>query len=73
METGGQLLDAFATFPINRAIADRAADPGAGQRWKLSDAFQAAIALEHGLPLVTHNKKDFDEQEHVFVHVPYRL
>ncbi len=72
-EAGGRLLDAFATFPIDRAIADRAADLRSGQRWKLPDAFQAAIALEHGLTLVTRNTKDFDEQEHGFVHVPYRL
>ena len=72
-EVGTRLLDAFATFPIDRAIADRAADLRSAKRWKLPDAFQAAIALEHGLTLVTRNTRDFDEQKHGFVHVPYRL
>jgi hypothetical protein len=41
--------------------------------WKLPDAFQAAVALRHGLRLVTRNARDFDEKKHAFVLIPYRL
>jgi len=41
--------------------------------WKLPGAFQAALAEEHGLRLVTRNTKDFSPEKHAFVLVPYKL
>ena len=66
-----RLLDTFAVLPIERDIADLAARLRRDRRWKLPDAFQAALAIQHGLRLVTRNTKDFPEGELDFVVVPY--
>lgn len=67
------LLDVFATLPITRDDADVAATLRREHRWKLPDAFQAALALRHGLRLATRNVRDFDPARHPFVVVPYAL
>ena len=67
------LLDAYACLPIDADCADLAADLRRRNRWKLPDAFQAALASTHNLLLVTRNTRDFDEGRHDFVHIPYRL
>jgi|GEM_PF-3153352 len=41
------------------------------RHWRLPDAFQAALALEHDLKLVTRNVKDFSKDRDLFVLVPY--
>lgn len=41
--------------------------------WKLPDALQAAVAINHGARLVTRNSKDFPPQKHSFVLSPYTL
>jgi predicted nucleic acid-binding protein len=43
------------------------------ERWKLPDAFQAAIAIQHGLTLVTRNTRDFQPGREPAVLIPYRL
>ncbi|GAB6062498.1 PIN domain-containing protein [Deferrisoma palaeochoriense] len=67
------LLDALVTLPVDVPVADAAARLRREYRWKLPDALQAAVALHHGLKLVTRNTKDFPPQRFSFVEVPYRL
>jgi len=70
---GKQLLDCFPTLSIDAAIADSAATLRGKHRWKLPDAFQAALARSHRLKLATRDRKDFPPQRHRFVVVPYRI
>ena len=58
-----QLLDRFPTLNIDREAADLAAGLRRLHRWKLPDAFQAALARIHGLKLATRNTKDFPPRE----------
>ena len=66
-----ELLDSFTTLPVTVEIADAAARLRRSQRWKLPDAFQAAIALEEDLTLVTRNTKDFKDSGPIPVETPY--
>ena len=68
-----KLLDAFPTLPITREIADRAARLRRTERWKLPDALQAAVAIQHGLALVTRDTGDFKAAGELKVLIPYRL
>ena len=67
------LLDTFECLPIAAADADRAALLRQQHRWKLPDAFQAALAMKENLKLVTRNTKDFSPKKHAFVMIPYSL
>lgn len=67
------LLDKYPMLEINSTIADLAAQLRRQFKWKLPDAFQAALAQAHSLSLVTRNTKDFPPTIHPFVIVPYRL
>lgn len=67
------LLDALVTLPVDIPVADAAARLRREYRWKLPDALQAAVALQHGLKLVTRNTRDFSPERFSFVEVPYRL
>ena len=67
------LLNQFSQLEITVEVADLAAKLRRQYRWKLPDAFQAALALHHDLKLVTRNTRDFDPDEHDFVWVPYQL
>ena len=67
------LLDRFPSLPIDQAIADLAARLRRRFRWKLPDAFQAALARHHGLTLVTRNTRDFSPDRFDFVDVPYTI
>ena len=64
-------LDRYPTLAIDRQTADLAADLRRKNKWKLPDAFQAALASQHGLKLATRNTKDFSPHRHPFVVVPY--
>ena len=68
-----RFLDCFPTLGIDQATADLAAALRRDHGWKLPDAFQAAIAQQHGLRLVTRNARDFPPQRHHFVVIPYRV
>lgn len=68
-----ELLDTFPTLPITAEIADRAASLRRTEHWKLPDALQAAIALQHGMILVTRNTRDFRSHGDLEVLVPYRV
>ena len=67
------LLDQYALLTIDREIADEAAKLRRSERWKLPDAFQAALALHHNVKLTTRNTKDFDPKKYAFVEVPYKM
>lgn len=68
-----RLLDRFATLDIGPAATDLAARLRRETGWKLPDAFQAALATQHGLRLATRNTRDFPPERFSFVEVPYRL
>jgi predicted nucleic acid-binding protein len=68
-----QLLEAFPVLVIDAAVADLAANLRRQFRWKLPDAFQAALAQIHKLTLATRNTKDFPTAKYDFVTVPYEL
>lgn len=67
------LLDRFPTLGIDKPVADLAAQLRREHRWKMPDALQAALALYHGLRLVTRNTRDFPPETYPFVVVPYAL
>ncbi len=68
-----RLLDRFPTLPIERDVADLAATLRRNHRWRLPDAFQAALSQMHGLKLATRNLRDFPPERFDFVVVPYTL
>ncbi len=68
-----RLLDGFPCLSPGPETADLAARLRRDHGWKLPDAFQAALAEEHGLKLVTRNTRDFPPARHLFVLVPYQL
>lgn len=55
-----QLLAPFRELAVDRAIAERAGRVAREFGIRLPDALIAATALEHGLGLVTRNRKHFD-------------
>jgi predicted nucleic acid-binding protein len=66
------LLNHFPTLPVTSDIADGAARLRRSDRWKLPDAIQAAIAIEHSLILVTRNTRDFQPGGQPEVLIPYQ-
>lgn len=68
-----RVLDAFPTLGIDHAAADLAAALRRRHGWKLPDAFQAAIAQQYGLSLVTRNTRDFPAKKFAFVTIPYSV
>lgn len=64
-------LDRYHTLMIDRTTADLAAALRRENKWKLPDAFQAALAQQHGIRLATRNTKDFPPNKYRFVVVPY--
>jgi predicted nucleic acid-binding protein len=67
------LLERYRTLPIEAETADLAAELRRRNRWKLPDAFQAALAQLHNLKLATRNTRDFPPHQHPFVVVPYKV
>ena len=71
--TAQRFLDCFPTLSIDQATADLAATLRRDHGWKLPDAFQAALAQQHGMRLVTRNRRDFPPQRYRFVDIPYSV
>jgi predicted nucleic acid-binding protein len=67
-----ELLDRYPTLQIDKKIADLAAELRRTHRWKLPDAFQAAVAQVHGLQLATRNTRDFPPARYPWVVEPYQ-
>lgn len=65
------LLDQDKLLIIDKPVTDAAANLRGVQRWKLPDAFQAALALHHKIKLTTRNTNDFDPKRYDFVEIPY--
>jgi predicted nucleic acid-binding protein len=55
-----QLLAPFRELAVDRPVAERAGRIAREFGVRLPDALIAATALEHGLGLVTRNRKHFD-------------
>jgi predicted nucleic acid-binding protein len=55
-----QLLAPFRELPVDRDVAERAGRVAREFGVRLPDALIAATALEHGLSLMTRNRKDFE-------------
>ena len=68
-----EVLEQFHCFYADATIVHKAADLRRAHGLKLPDAFQAALAVEYNLTLVTRNTKDFPPKQYSFVHVPYTL
>ncbi len=67
------MLKTFGFISIEETTSDLAARLRREQNWKLPDAFQAALAIEHRVQLVTRNTKNFDPEKLHYIVVPYRL
>ena len=65
------LLDQYHLLIIDKTIAVLAAKLRRKHNWKLPDAFQAAISIQHKIKLTTRNTEYFDPARHNFVEVPY--
>jgi predicted nucleic acid-binding protein len=68
-----RLLDHFPTLSIDRETADGAVALRRRHRLKLPDALQAALAVQHGLRLVTRDVRDLSPERFAFVTVPYEV
>ena len=66
-----RFLDAFPSLAIDQETSDLAACLRREHRWKLPDAFQAALSQIKELKLVTRNTKDFPADRFPFVLKPY--
>ena len=55
-----EFLAPFREITVDRAIAERAGRLRRGSAMRTPDALIAATAIEHGLELVTRNRRDFD-------------
>ena len=66
-----RLLNSFPSLVIDAEVADRAAVLRRVFKWKLPDAFQAALAEKHVLKLVTRNTRDFPASQLEWVETPY--
>ncbi len=53
------LLTSLREIPIDRIVAERAGRLRRGSPIRTPDALVAATAIEHGLELVTRNRRDF--------------
>jgi predicted nucleic acid-binding protein len=72
-DLAARLLAMFTCLPLDREVAEAAAELRRRHGWRLPDAFQAALARRHGLWLATRDADDFPPDRHAFVSVPYVL
>ena len=66
-------LDQYHLLIIDGSIAGLAATLRRTYRWKVPDAFQAALALHHKIKFTTRNTRDFDPTKHDFIEIPYSI
>ena len=63
----------FTVLNLDYSVSLTAARLRQIYHFKLPDAFQAALAVNHGIILITRNSKDFQSKKHQFVKIPYTL
>jgi predicted nucleic acid-binding protein len=66
-------LDEYHCLSIDSETADLAARLRREWKWKLPDAFQAALCEQHNLILVTRDIKDFGKSPDLRVKMPYKV
>jgi len=66
-------FEQFNILVVDHSVASTAAQLRQIYRFKLPDAFQAALAVNHNLILITRNSRDFLPKKHPFVQIPYSL
>ena len=59
-EDVGRLLDGLTELPVTRAVAETAGRIRRSTGVRLPDALIAATALDHGMSLMTRNRKDYE-------------
>lgn len=67
------LLDSVIVIDHLDGVADPAAELRRAHRWRLPDAFQAAIAQHRKIKFATRNVRDFPPERFEFVVVPYTV
>ena len=67
------LLSFYDCLSLTPSAAIVAAELRHKHHLKLPDAFQAALAVEHGLVLCTRNTRDFSAGKFDFVNIPYQI
>ncbi|MFO7931621.1 MAG: PIN domain-containing protein [Desulfosalsimonas sp.] len=72
-DTAKNFLHQFTILSIEPETAEIAAELRRKNKWKLPDAFQAALAVYHHIRLVTRNTKDFSPDKHSFIEIPYSI
>ena len=72
-ETVVELLDEYGCLSVGPDQADIAAGIRGKYRLKLPDAFQAALAQEEDLTLVTRDEADFKKIADLDVKIPYKI
>lgn len=65
-----QLLAPFRELAVDRAVAERAGRVVREFQLRMPDALIAATAMEHGLTLMTRNRKDFDKIRRLRIRTP---
>lgn len=65
------LLNSLEEIPLDRIVVERVIELRSALAIKLPDAIIAASALRHGLPLMTHNVKDFNRIEGLQIIDPF--
>ncbi len=65
-DLSSRLLAPFRELPIDRAIAERAGRIAREFSVRLPDALIAATAIEHGLSVVTRNRRHFEPPRHSY-------
>ncbi len=72
-ELVSHFLDEYDCLPVGPEDADIAAGLRANYRIKLPDAFQAALAQNHELTLITRDTTDFKKIPHLRYKTPYKI
>ncbi|MBF0253620.1 MAG: PIN domain-containing protein [Candidatus Omnitrophica bacterium] len=67
------LLQQFGCLSIELVTAELAGRLRNAHSWKLPDAFQAALAIQHRLTLITRDQRAFKDVRNPAVRIPYIL
>jgi predicted nucleic acid-binding protein len=65
-----RVLDGLDELPVDRAIAQAAGRIRRAGQLHVADALIAATALEHGMPIMTRNRRHFERVPGLTLHAP---